>query len=211
MATTTSNRRVKRPSSASGSLLELIMIVAVALGLALGIQAFLVKPYRIPSESMEPTLVKGQRILVNRIGNRFGDPDVGDIVVFHPPAGAEQDNTCGSGPPPEGQVCDQPTPEESDTNFVKRVVAGPGDRISIEDGHVILNGQRQEEPFARECGGGSDCDFPREVTVPADHYFMMGDNRGASDDSRYWGPVPRDWIIGGAFATYWPPSKIGLL
>jgi signal peptidase I len=210
MATTTSKRRVKRPSSASGSLLELIMIVAVALGLALGIQAFLVKPYRIPSESMEPTLVKGQRILVNRIGNRFGEPDVGDVVVFHPPAGADS-NTCGSGPPPEGQVCDEPTAEQSDQNFVKRVVAAPGDRISIQDGHVILNGQRQEENFARSCGGGSDCDFPQEVTVPADHYFMMGDNRGASDDSRYWGPVPRDWIIGGAFATYWPPSKIGLL
>jgi signal peptidase I len=210
MATTTSNRRVKRPKSASGSLLELIMIVAVALGLALGIQAFLVKPYRIPSESMVPTLEIGQRVLVNRIGARFGDPDVGDIVVFHPPAGAEQDNTCGSGPPPEGQVCDQPTPDKADVNFIKRVVAGPGDRIAIDDGHVILNGKRQQESFMRPCGGGSDCDFPREVTVPADHYFMMGDNRGASDDSRFWGPVPRDWIIGGAFATYWPPDRIGL-
>jgi signal peptidase I len=202
---------VKRGSSASGSLLELIMIVAVALGLALGIQAFLVKPYRIPSESMEPTLVKGQRILVNRIGNRFSDPSIGDVVVFHPPAGAEEDNTCGSGPPPEGQVCDEPTADRADVNFVKRVVAGPGDRIAIDGGHVILNGKRQEESFARPCGGGSDCDFPREVTVPADHYFMMGDNRGASDDSRFWGPVPRDWIIGGAFATYWPPKRIGLL
>jgi signal peptidase I len=202
---------VKRASSASGSLLELIMIVAVALGLALGIQAFLVKPYRIPSESMEPTLVKGQRILVNRIGNRFSDPSIGDVVVFHPPAGAEEDNTCGSGPPPEGQVCDEPTADRADVNFVKRVVAGPGDRIAIDGGHVILNGKRQEESFARPCGGGSDCDFPREVTVPADHYFMMGDNRGASDDSRFWGPVPRDWIIGGAFATYWPPKRIGLL
>jgi signal peptidase I len=202
---------VKRASSASGSLLELIMIVAVALGLALGIQAFLVKPYRIPSESMEPTLVKGQRILVNRIGNRFSDPSIGDVIVFHPPAGAEQDNTCGSGPPPEGQVCDKPTSQRADVNFVKRVVAEPGDRISIENGHVILNGKRQTEDFARPCGGGSDCDFPREVTVPADHYFMMGDNRGASDDSRFWGPVPRKWIIGGAFATYWPPKRIGLL
>jgi signal peptidase I len=201
---------VKKKSSASSSLLELIMIVAVALGLALGIQAFLVKPYRIPSPSMVPTLVEGQRILVNRIGNRFGDPSVGDIVVFHPPAGAENGDTCGSQPGP-GQACDEPTPERADTNFVKRVVAGPGDRIAIVDGHVILNGERQEEPFIRECGPGSDCDFPREVTVPADHYFMMGDNRGASDDSRFWGPVPREWIIGGAFATYWPPKRIGLL
>ena len=75
--------------SAGGSLLELVVIVAVALGLALGIQAFLVKPYRIPSESMVPTLEIGQRVLVNRIGNRFSDPKVGDIVVFHPPTGSE--------------------------------------------------------------------------------------------------------------------------
>ena len=76
-----------RQKSAGGSLLELVVIVAVALGLALGIQAFLVKPYRIPSESMVPTLQVGQRVLVNRIGNRFTDPKVGDVIVFHPPEG----------------------------------------------------------------------------------------------------------------------------
>ena len=92
----------KGSSSASGSLLELIMIVAVALGLALGIQAFLVKPYRIPSESMVPTLQIGQRVLVNRIGARFTKPEIGDVVVFHPPAGAEE-NTCGAGQPPAGR------------------------------------------------------------------------------------------------------------
>jgi signal peptidase I len=200
-----------KTSSASGSLIELVLIVAVALGLALGIQAFLVKPYRIPSESMVPTLEIGQRVLVNRIGARFGHPDVGDIVVFHPPAGAEQGNECGGGPPPQGQVCDQPTPEKADVNFIKRVVAGPGDRIRIQDGHVIRNGVRAKEPFAAPCGGGEGCNFQREVTVPAGHYFMMGDNRGSSDDSRFWGPVPEDWIIGEAFATYWPPKRIGLL
>src|SRR4029450_11547893 len=125
----------KKRSSASGSLLELVLIVAVALGLALGIQAFLVKPYRIPSPSMVPTLVEGQRILVNRIGNRFSDPEIGDIVVFHPPAGAEERAGGGSGPPPEGQPCDTRTEQRADVNFVKRVVAGPGDRIAIEDGH----------------------------------------------------------------------------
>ena len=117
---------------------------------------------------------------------------------------------CGARPA-EGEPCAEPTRERADVNFIKRVVAGPGDRISIDDGHVVLNGKPQEEPFIRECGGGADCDFPREITIPADHYFMMGDNRGASDDSRFWGPVPRDWIIGGAFATYWPPSRVGLL
>ncbi|MFL5175524.1 MAG: signal peptidase I [Microvirga sp.] len=202
---------MERGSSASGSLLELVLIVAVALGLALGIQAFLVKPYRIPSESMVPTLEVGQRVLVDRIGSRFTDPHVGDVVVFHPPAGAESDNECGGGTPPAGEPCDRPTAQRADVNFIKRVVAGPGDRVAIVDGHVVLNGKPQKEPFIRDCGGGQDCNFPREITIPADHYFMMGDNRGASDDSRFWGPVPRDWIIGGAFGTYWPPDRIGLL
>jgi signal peptidase I len=201
---------VERGSSASSSLLELVMIVIVALGLALGIQAFLVKPYRIPSESMLPTLEVNQRVLVNRIGARFGDPEVGDIVVFHPPQGAEQGNRCGE-PKPDTQLCAAPTDEQADVNFIKRVVAGPGDRLAVEDGRVILNGERQQEDFTLPCRGSEGCDFAGEITVPADHYFMMGDNRGESDDSRFWGPVPRDWIIGGAFGTYWPPNRIGLL
>ncbi len=89
--------------------------------------------------------------------------------------------------------------------------AGPGDRIAIRGGHVVLNGKRQKEPFIEPCGGGEACDLPREIRIPADHYFMMGDNRGSSDDSRFWGPVPREWIIGEAFATYWPVNRIGLL
>jgi signal peptidase I len=201
---------VKKPQSAGGSLLELVVIVAVALGLALGIQAFLVKPYRIPSESMVPTLEIGQRVLVNRIGHSFSKPSVGDVVVFHPPQGADGDPRCGA-KHPRTEVCPRPVGQRDDVNFIKRVVAGPGDRIAIERGHVILNGKRQKEPFARPCGVGEGCDYPDEMTVPAGHYFMMGDNRGSSDDSRFWGPVPNEWIIGGAFATYWPPSRIGLL
>jgi signal peptidase I len=195
-----------------GSFRELVVIVVVALGLALLIQALVVKPYRIPSASMEPTLDIGQRVLVDRIGNRFGDPHVGDIVVFHPPAGAQQPfgEQCGS-PPPEGKACIARTPEEADTTFIKRIVAGPGDRIRIDDGQVIRNGTSAREPFILPCGGGEACTFPREVTVPRGEYFMMGDNRGSSDDSRFWGTVPRDWIIGGAFATYWPPNRIGPL
>jgi signal peptidase I len=191
------------------SLVELVVIVAVALGLALGIQAFLVKPYRIPSESMVPTLEIGQRVLVNRIGARFSAPDIGNVTVFHPPAGSET-NQCGA-PQQDGEACSKPTATRSDVNFIKRVVAGPGDKIAIDDGHVVLNGKRQSEPFARFAGcENGDCDFPKQITVPPDHYFMMGDNRGASDDSRFWGPVPRKWIIGGAFATYWPPDRIGI-
>jgi signal peptidase I len=186
-----------------------VLIVALAIGLALAIQALIVKPYQIPSESMEPTLDPNQRVLVNRLGYRFGDPAVGDVVVFHPPLGAD-DNRCGVDKE-QGQPCPEPTPERSDTNFIKRIVAGPNDTLSIQGGHPVVNGVPAQEDFIEPCAGGNGCNFPEEITIPPDHYFMMGDNRGRSDDSRYWGPVPRDWIIGEAFFTYWPLDKVGLL
>ena len=117
-----------RQKTTRGSLFELVTIVAVALGLALGIQAFLVKPFRIPSESMVPTLEVGQRVLVDRVSFRFSDPDRGDIVVFKPPAGADS-NVCGVEHSSDS-ACPAPTPERSDTNFIKRVVAVPGDRLT---------------------------------------------------------------------------------
>ncbi len=200
---------VKKPDSAAGSLLELVMIVAVALGLALGIQKFLIKPYRIPSESMVPTLTVGQRVLVNRIGHSFSKPEIGDVVVFHPPQGAESAQ-CGVSHPRQ-EVCPKAVQRKDDVNFIKRVVAGPGDTIKVIDGQVVRNGKPADEPFIEPCDPGGGCNFPREVTIPAGEYFMMGDNRGSSDDSRFWGPVPDEWIIGGAFATYWPPGRIGLL
>ena len=195
----------------------------MAIGLALLIQAFVVKPYQIPSQSMEPTLDVGQRVLVNRVNYHLSDPDRGDVVVFHPPEGADS-NDCGAEKTSDGdrdsdeqtydpgtQPCPLPTDEMSDTNFIKRVVAVPGDTLGIDDGHPVVNGERQEEDFIKPCRGTSSCSLREEITIPPDHYFMMGDNRGSSDDSRFWGPVPRDWIIGQAFFTYWPPDRVGLL
>ncbi len=202
-------RTKEKKQSPASSLVELVTIVAVALGLALGIQAFLVKPFRIPSESMVPTLAIGQRVLVDRVSERFGNPDRGDVMVFKPPRGAD-DNACGV-EKPENEPCPRPTEQRSDTNFIKRVVAGPGDTVALVGGHVVRNGKRVSEGFIRQCTGGADCNFPKPVRIPADHWFMMGDNRGASDDSRFWGPIPKSWIVGGAFATYWPPGRIGLL
>ncbi len=205
-----------KAKSGASSLVELVLVVAIALGIALVVQAFVVKPYRIPSGSMEPTLAVGERVIVNRIGNRFAAPGVGDIVVFHPPHGADT-NVCGNagqGPfydGPRSRVpCDRPTPTRSTQNFIKRVVGLPGDRIAVRDGHVVRNGVWQREPYIRACGGGPECNLGA-ITVPPGDYFMMGDNRGASDDSRFWGPVPRGWIIGDAFLSYWPPSHVGLL
>jgi signal peptidase I len=196
----------------SRRIVETFAIVAVAIGLALAIQAFLVKPFRIPSESMVPTLEIGQRVLVDRLTPELrSDFERGDVVVFTPPAGADSDS-CGVARMPGG-ACPQPTEERSDTNFIKRVVAVGGDRLSIRGGRVWVDGMAQREPFASldACTGNDECDLPRPITVPEGHLFMMGDNRGASADSRLWGPVPEDWVIGQAFATYWPPGKIGTL
>ena len=192
-------------------LIELVITVAVAVALALLIQAFIVKPYRIPSPSMVPTLDVGQRVLTNRL---IDHPSIGDIVVFHPPHGADLgDGVCGN--PNQGgghnQACGTPTPQQSQQTFIKRVVAGPGDRISIQAGHVYRNGAREKDSYIAGCGGGPDCDFPKSIVVPPGDYFMMGDNRGQSDDSRFWGPVANNWIIGVAFFTYWPPDRIGFL
>jgi signal peptidase I len=211
--------KLPKPNTRRGALLELLVIVALAIGFVLPVQAFAVKPFQIPSASMEPTLDIGQRVLVNRVTYRFSEPDIGDIVVFHPPLGAvpEEQGPEDSVPecgvrPASGEACPEPGDEQAESNFIKRVVAGPGDRIYIENGHPVVNGIKAEEDFVRPCAGsGGRCDLPNEITIPPDHYFMMGDNRPFSNDSRHWGPVPRDWIIGQAFITYWPPDRVGPL
>lgn len=193
---------------------ELVTIVVGALLIAFVVQLVLVKTYRIPSGSMEPTLNIGQRVLVNRIGMRFGDPSLGDILVFHPPKGADDAAAPLCGLPTEGlgssRACSTPTPDRSDQTFIKRVVGVGGDRIEIRDGHVIRNGRREPDAFTNPCGSGEGCTFGDTITVPEGSFFLMGDNRGQSDDSRFWGPVPKRWVIGTAVATYWPPKRIGL-
>ena len=209
----------KKPKSARASIVELLVIIGVALGLALGIQAVIVKPYRIPSGSMEPTLSIGQRVLVNRIGMDFSEPHVGEIAVFHPPEGAEQEE-CGPSPHVirlGASACSEPVPKENTgVNFIKRVIAGPGDEIYIREGHVFRKAAGttsfvpEKDSYIRECGVSPECNFPTPIKIPAGHWFMMGDNRGESDDSRFWGPVPTGWIIGQAIATYWPPDRVGI-
>lgn len=199
------------------TVVETIFLLVVAVALAVLLQAFAVKPYKIPSGSMEPTLHVHDRVLVDRFAKRVlgHEPKVGDITVFHPPAGADDqgggsqcgDNGAGEGTP---TPCDKATPQQSKQSFIKRVVAVGGDTVAIRDGRVIRNGKPTKEPFAAPCLGGNDiCDFPKTITVPKGYVYLMGDNRGNSDDSRFWGPVPTSWVIGKAFATYWPPSRIG--
>jgi signal peptidase I len=160
---------------------------------------------------MEPTLDIGQRVLVNRFIYHLDEPQIGDVVVFHPPAGAESAAECGVDVS-NLEPCPKPTAEESSQNFIKRIVAVGGDTLSIKDGHPVVNGvEKTDEPYTRPCGTAIVCNMPKTIKIPKGYFFMMGDNRGASDDSRYWGPVPKAWLIGEAFFTYWPPDRIGTL
>lgn len=218
---------------------ETVVIVVAALIFAFLIQWLLVKPYKIPSASMVPTLTEGQRVLVNRIEGRFGTPERGDVIVFHPPPGAES-QLCGIssgeifGPPSQRYIgpgdprattkdgeqsampCPVANPGAQKQAFIKRLIGLPGDRFKLIKGHAYINGKQLNEPYLNSepsCEDASmqsfGCTFSREITIPPGMYYFLGDNRAESDDSRYWGPVPKKNIVGEAFATYWPPSRIG--
>jgi signal peptidase I len=155
-------------------------------------------------------------VLVNRIATHFSSPRVGEIMVFHPPQNYDQgcaNPTQGAdrAGQPGGQACDVAQSEPSSETFIKRVVGVPGDRIAIENGHVIRNGVREKDSYIVPCNGSTSCNFPGTIKIGPGDYYMMGDNRPQSDDSRFWGPVPNRWIIGRAFLTYWPPSRLGFL
>ncbi|HWX52368.1 MAG TPA: signal peptidase I [Solirubrobacteraceae bacterium] len=167
--------------------------------------------YRVPGGSMEPTLKIGTRVTAKEV-----PPVVGAIVVLHPPVGAEE-QLCGPKPhtvQANRAACDHPIPHEArGTVFVKRIVAGPGDEVYLRAGHVYrkLRGSsrfvREADSYSRPCthAVGTPCDFPMPITIPAGHWFLLGDNRGESDDSRFWGPVPASWIVGEA-TVVWRPT-----
>jgi signal peptidase I len=163
------------------TIIEVVAIVAGAFVLAMLIQFFLVKPFTIPSVSMEPTLMVGDRVLVNRVIYHFRDPKRGEVVVFHSPLKPGED-------------------------LIKRVVAVGGDTVEVKDGALYVNGQRRVEPYLKEAT--IEGEYARTV-VPAGSFFMMGDNRNDSGDSRIFGAVPKKEILGKAFAIYWPLRRIG--
>ena len=175
------------------------LVVAAAAAVLIERQFPDTKEFRVPSESMEPTLPLNTIIDVDRSAYDEEDPERNDIVIFTPPNGANL-QTCGANRRAT-EPCPRPTEAKGDVRFIKRIVGLPGDRLSVRDGRIVIDGVPQDEPFARASRDCPSCNLPRAVTVPPDHYFMVGDNRGQSADSREWGPVPRDWIIGKVTGT----------
>ena len=154
--------------------------------------------YTVPNPGMEPTIKSGSRLTIEV---RHVTPHVGEIVAFHPPTTASPTKlVCANieqGPgQTDNQPCGKPASRESSMIFVERVVGLPGDRIAISGGHVVRNGVRVKEPYIESCGGVPECELPKAIVVPPGDYFLLGDNRGAANDSRFWGPLPGTWIIG---------------
>jgi signal peptidase I len=194
--------RAGRPparSSATRWLIEGAVILLFAVVAAVLLREFVVQTFYIPSGSMEPTLQIGDRIVVNKLSYEFHGVDRGDIVVFSRPP---QEN-CGG-------------PEVND--LVKRVIALPGEWISLSGGYVYINGHRLDETWlpAAEQGitspgpSGTTYSLVRPYRVPGNDYFVMGDNRGDSCDSRWWGPIPRALIVGKVDLRVWPLSSLHL-
>jgi len=184
------------------AIIDWIVTIVGAILIVFAIKSFVVNPYRIPSSSMEPTLHCASsggsgclahfsdRVLANRFIYHLRDPKRGEIIVFNVPDIAEE--KCGAG-----------------GVFVKRIIGLPGDVWQERQGFVYINGRKLSEPYIKK--DRRDFESWPARKIPKDNYFMMGDNRQSSCDSRKWGTVPRDRIIGKVFAIYWPPQRIRLM
>ncbi len=169
--------------------LRTALTLALAMGLAFVVQRWVVQPYKIPSASMAPTLVSGDRILVNRLAYRLGEISYGDVVVFErPDPGTALDG--GVGLPPD---------------LVKRVIGLPGDSLESRQGIVYRNGAPIDEAYL---DGRVTLRLPLTI-VPDDEIFVMGDNRGLSRDSRFFGTIPKSHVLGKVIARYWPTGHVG--
>jgi signal peptidase I len=198
----------RKPQGFAGLVRETVILMVLAIGLAVLFKTFLVQAFYIPSGSMEQTLEISDRVLVEKLSYRFGDVHHGDIVVFirddellPPEPGNPVSRLFGDLAEAVGLV----PPSERD--FIKRVIGLPGDRISCRDGHVLRNDQPISEPYL-DTGTITDCE---PVAVPSGQLFVMGDNRGNSQDSRVFGPIDRSDVVGRAFVRLWPLNRMGWL
>ncbi len=202
-------RRRRAKVSPLRSMVEWAIAIVAALTVSFLVNTFLFQPFRIPSISMYPTLKVGDRVVVNKLSYKLHDVHRGDVVVFTRPS-------CD----PDPAVAHRSTPVWANCavlfhidDLIKRVVAVGGDTIEIRSDHVYINGRQLTEPYLAP-GATTEpqpigCGFPGVFTVPKGEVFVMGDNRNHSGDSRCFGPISEQSIVGRAFVRIWPPSRLG--
>ncbi|MDP2981198.1 MAG: signal peptidase I [Candidatus Omnitrophota bacterium] len=169
---------------------EWVEPIIIAVILALIIRTFVVQAFKIPTGSMRPTLIEGDRILVNKFVYRFTQPKRGDVIVFI-------------------------SPEDKKKDFIKRLIGLPNENIEISNGTILVNSAPIEEgAVLKKQRYYNRGDFGMEgqnITIPNDAYYVLGDNSISSRDSRYWGFMPKKFLLGKAFLIYWPPNRMGMI
>lgn len=169
--------------------LDVLEVIVFAVAIFLFLYLLVLQPHKIKGASMEPNFPDGEYLLTDKVKYRFGEPSRGDVVVFKAPTG-------------EGE------------EFIKRIIGLPGERIAVRNGRVLLNGQELNEDYIPEISptyGGNFLQENETFTIPEGNYFVLGDNRPHSSDSRSWGTITKDKITGRAWLIYWPPKNAGLV
>lgn len=180
--------------SVSALFLDLVETLVIGISIFLVIYLFFMQPHQVSGQSMETTLMNKDYVLTDKISYRTGEPQRGDIVVIHAPEAAN----C-----PTGTGCD----------FIKRMIGLPGDVIEVRDNAIFVNGSKLNESYVDDGNQTLPGNFTKDrvVTLGPDQYFVVGDNRMHSSDSRSWGPVSREDIVGRAFFRYWPLDAVQML
>ncbi len=169
--------------------LDFLETIVVSLAIFAVVYIFLFQPHQVDGQSMEPNFHNGEYILTDKISYRIHEPKRGDVIVFH-------------------------SPQDENVDFIKRIIGIPGDQIRLAGGYIYLNGVKLAEEYINEPGNVLPGRFLRdgaEVEIPSGQYFVMGDNRNHSSDSRDWGLLSLNGIVGRAFFRYWPLSQFGVV
>ena len=183
---------MKRASKIGGAFFDFIETIVIALSIFLVVYLFFMQPHQVYGQSMVPNFLDGEYVLTDKVAYKMRNPERGEVIVFHAPEAAN----CY-----KGTGCD----------FIKRILALPGETIEVKNNGIYINSTKLDEPYIPDNYQTSPGEFikNRRVVLGENEYFVMGDNRSYSSDSRVWGPITKEEIVGRAFYRYWPLKSIG--